>query len=270
MSDRRRNVPVAESRPIDFPDEEEEEGERPQRPGSRAPGEMRKMFLKTGLIAKANGSAFVETDSIKVAAAVYGPRQTKTSTFLRIASLNADVRYAPFASQVRSGYLPDARERDLSTILQAALAPSIQLHLFPKSVIDVYVTVMEADGEVATLAAAITCASAAIADADIESLDTVTASSVMTKDGGIMLDPDGKDDRLPGTSQMMVAYLAARGELSNVLTRGNIKVDDSATGFQKVVYTCIAAATEVRHVTNGALIETAKLASHGINGIHAS
>jgi exosome complex component MTR3 len=63
--------------------------------------------------------------------------------------------------------------------MQEALGPSIQLHLYPKAHIDVYINVMECDGEVSALASAIACASLAIADAGIDMYDIVTATSAV-------------------------------------------------------------------------------------------
>ena len=63
--------------------------------------------------------------------------------------------------------------------MSEALAPSIRLDLLPKSNIDVYISVLENDGTASCLAAAITCASVAVADAGIEMLDLVAACSAV-------------------------------------------------------------------------------------------
>ena len=49
----------------------------------------------------------------------------------------------------------------------------------PQSFIDVYVTVLEADGIASSLALAITCASLALVDAGIEMLDVVVGSAIV-------------------------------------------------------------------------------------------
>lgn len=60
-------------------------------------------------------------------------------------------------------------------MLNEALSPALCLERLPKSHIDVYVQILESDGTNASLAAGITCASMALADAGIEMLDLVTA-----------------------------------------------------------------------------------------------
>lgn len=74
----------------------------------------------------------------------------------------------------------DAEEKGLSNTLVQALTPAVRLELLPKSVIDVYITVLENDGTSSCLAAAIIAASTALADAGIEMLDQVTACSAVS------------------------------------------------------------------------------------------
>ena len=52
-------------------------------------------------------------------------------------------------------------------------------HLYPKSQIDVFITVLEDDGS--SLAAAITCAGLAVADAAIDMFDVIVGSSLVRK-----------------------------------------------------------------------------------------
>lgn len=75
--------------------------------------------------------------------------------------------------------MKDAQEKELSQLVFEALAPSIRLDLLPKSTIDIYISVLENDGMASCFAAAITCASVAVADAGIEMLDQVAACSAV-------------------------------------------------------------------------------------------
>ena len=50
-------------------------------------------------------------------------------------------------------------------------------HLYPKSQIDVFITVLEDDGS--SLAAAITCAGLAVADAAIDMFDVIVGASLV-------------------------------------------------------------------------------------------
>jgi exosome complex component MTR3 len=69
-------------------------------------------------------------------------------------------------------------EREMSAVMQTALEAAVRFESFPKSVLDVFCTILEAGGS--ELAAAITAASAAIADAGVEMNDLVTACEVVS------------------------------------------------------------------------------------------
>jgi 3' exoribonuclease family, domain 1 len=75
--------------------------------------------ITTGLISQANGSAYIETERLKIACAVYalheqcvhaqslncwfryGPRQNKNQPYNEKGKLNVEVKFAPFASARR-------------------------------------------------------------------------------------------------------------------------------------------------------------------------
>ncbi len=63
--------------------------------------------------------------------------------------------------------------------MEAAIAPAIRLDLLPKSVVDVYIQVLEMDGVAAMMGAAVSCVSIALADAGIEMYDLVAACSAV-------------------------------------------------------------------------------------------
>lgn len=107
------------------------------------------------------------------------------------------MKFTPFASCQRRGYIRDATERDLSAHLESALKGVIIGDRWPKSGVDVTVTVIEAQDDccgsfgsavegqwrhgavrgwesMAVLASCITVASAALAEAGIDCVDLVT------------------------------------------------------------------------------------------------
>lgn len=73
--------------------------------------------------------------------------------------------------------MKDAEDRSVAVLIQQALTPSVRLELLPKSVIDIFVTVIENDGTEGCVAAASLAASTALADAGIEMLGLVTSCS---------------------------------------------------------------------------------------------
>lgn len=110
--------------------------------------------------------------------------------------LSTHIKFAPFASRQRRGYVRDANERDLAVHLETALRGTLISERWPKSGVDVVISVLEGDedyyeddsialteggpsqnqglGMISTLSGCITVASAAIADAGIDCVDFVT------------------------------------------------------------------------------------------------
>jgi len=149
--------------------------------------------------------------TIKLTCTVHGPRPLPRSVpFTPHALVSTHVKFAPFAARQRRGYIRDANERDLSVHLETALRGVIISDRWPKSGIEVVVTVLESDedswwpdensngntrpagaggfGIMNVLAGCITVASAAIADAGIDCVDLVA--------GGVagITGPSGRGD----------------------------------------------------------------------------
>ncbi|CAM9873484.1 unnamed protein product [Sphacelaria rigidula] len=165
--------------------------------------------MDVGVVAHATGSAYVEFNHTKVICAVYGPHaQTgRDSSFSEEGQLQCDFSYSPFATpggrrETRGGRGDD--ERELSTLLRQTLEASVQVHRLTKSVVDVRVMVLQADGS--ELAVATTCASMALADAGIELYDLVTACSVGYDGTQMVLDPT-REEEGKGAGVMTIAML---------------------------------------------------------------
>ncbi|KAK7054823.1 hypothetical protein VNI00_003286 [Paramarasmius palmivorus] len=149
--DRRRiNGPEESFAPI-FELEGESSGSQSQASSSsqrqgRQPTDIRPIFLQPGLINQANGSAYIETEKTKVACAVYGPRQSKNTTYNENGRLNVEVKFTPFSCSKRKAPLRDAEDRGLAVAIHQALLSSVRLELLPKSTIDIFIMIIEADG----------------------------------------------------------------------------------------------------------------------------
>ncbi len=65
----------------------------------------------------------------------------------------------------------------MSSVLEQALSPAVMLEKLPKCVVSIYVVVLERDG--GELAAAITAASVALADAAVEMYDVVASAQAV-------------------------------------------------------------------------------------------
>lgn len=156
--------------------------------------------------------------------------------------LSTHVKYAPFATKQRRGYLRDSSERDLSTHLETALRGTLIADRWPKSGVDVVVTIIE--GELTRQAAqdqgieswemmnvlsgCITVASAAIADAGIDCVDTVAGGVAALVSNGEDEEPAIVLDPVPSEHGQVlaaccVAYLPTRDEITNVWFKGRLQ-----------------------------------------------
>jgi exosome complex component MTR3 len=196
--------------------------------GARAPDTQRKVFLKTEVVSQAKGSAYLEQGGTKLMAAVYGPREVAhRRDFSMRGQLTAELKFAPFACKTRRGQQADQEEEELGLVVAEALASTVCLHRYPKACIEVFITVLEDDG--AVLAAALTAAGLALADAGIHMFDLVVGVSVAVEEGGRLVADPGRDSShraevtvgwLPSLEQAVACLAEGRllpGELQAVL-----------------------------------------------------
>lgn len=106
--------------------------------------------------------------------------------------LFCEFKFSPFATKRRS-VKNEVIEKSLALSLKRALLPAICRYAFTNFQVDIYINVIEDDGSV--LAAAITAAGLAIADAGIPMYDIVTATSVAVLDNDrILIDPTKNEE----------------------------------------------------------------------------
>lgn len=252
------------------------------------------VVLQTGLIPSANGSAFFEleaprsttrslvpaTSTIKLSCTVHGPKPLpRNASFSPNLQLTASVKFAPFATKIRRGYIRDPTERDLGVHLENALKGLIIPDRWPKSAIDVAVTVLEGEeawrghderlsgtqnaGLLNILAGCVTVASAALLDAKIDCLDLMTggvAASVQTpgQTRSWVLDPSPAE-HVDISSACVVGYLPSRDEVTEVWTTGVLsgKEQEVESDFEILLDHAIGAARAVQTVLKEVLIESA-------------
>lgn len=228
----------------------------------RADHGMRAVYLQTGITPSASGSAYLEIEArngkpgngVKLSCTVHGPRSLpRSAPFSPHMVLSTHVKYAPFATRHRRGYLRDSSERDIGTHLETALRGALIADRWPKSGVDVVVTVIE--GEEARqesvdtgseewdmmniLSACVTVSAAALADAGIDCVDIVSggvAALVETPEGGnpsIVLDPVPME-HAKIMAACCVAYLPGRDEITNLWLKGQVPVSDPTLHQQLV------------------------------------
>ena len=143
--------------------------------GNRCDGrkidETRRIMIKAGVLKNANGSAYIEFGDNKILVGVFGPRDVHPK---HLASTDTGIircRYhmSPFSVTERKHPAPSRREIEISKVLKEALEPAVMLKKFPRTAVDVFVEVLQADG--GTRCAALAAASVALADAGIPMRD---------------------------------------------------------------------------------------------------
>lgn len=199
--------------------------------------DFRNVYLKTGVVSQAAGSCYAEFGATKVMVAVYGPRQgDRRAGYSEQGRINCDVKLATFATRQRGKLGQSAEERELSATMQAALEPVVLLQAFPKAVLDVYCTILEAGGS--ELAAAVTAAAAAVADAGIEMVDLSPACSVSRVDGALLLDPTA-DESYREEASLLVALSATNNEVTQLVARGTWSGSQLKDGLELAMGGCL-------------------------------
>ncbi len=191
----------------------------------RKPDELRPIKMEVGILYNADGSAYVEYGGTKVLAAVYGPREIhpRHLALPDRALLRCRYHMAPFSTTDRKSPAPSRREIELSKVIREALEALVFTDLYPRTTIDVFIEVLQADG--GTRTAGLTAASLALADAGIPMRDLVAGVAVGKVDGVLVLDIDEVEDEY-GEADMPIGYAASIDEIVLLQLNGVLSRDE--------------------------------------------
>jgi exosome complex component RRP41 len=103
---------------------------------------------------------------------------------------------APFSVQERKSPAPSRREIELSKVIRESLEPAVFMEYYPRTMIDVFIEVLQADG--GTRCASITAAALALADSGVPMRDLVTACAAGKVDDTVVVDLMDTEDKLGG------------------------------------------------------------------------
>ncbi len=178
----------------------------------RKPEELRPIKIEAGVLKRADGSAYVEWGKNKILAAVYGPREAHPRHLQKSNKAIVQVRYnmAPFSVGDRKRPGPDRRSVEISKITSEALEHVVMTELFPRSSIDVFIEVLQANA--GTRCAGLTAASVALADAGIPMKDLVVGVASGKVDDVVVLDL-GKEEDNYGQADVPMGYIPRTGEI---------------------------------------------------------
>jgi exosome complex component RRP41 len=196
----------------------------------RKADELRPIKLEVGVIPNADGSAYVEHGKNKILAAVYGPREVHPKHLALQDRTVLKCRYhmAPFSVQERKSPAPSRREVELSKVIRESLEPAIFMEYYPRTMIDVFVEVLQADG--GTRCASITAAALALADSGIPMKDIVVACAAGKVDDTVVLDLMDAEDKL-GAADVPVALMPNQNAVTLLQMDGILTQEE----FEKAV-----------------------------------
>ncbi|MET1124330.1 MAG: exosome complex exonuclease Rrp41 [Archaeoglobaceae archaeon] len=181
----------------------------------RKPDELRPIRIEADVLKNADGSCYLEMGKNKVVAAVYGPREVHPRHLQD--PVKAIVRYrynmAPFSVEERKRPGPDRRSIEISKVSKEALETVIMKELFPRSAIDIFVEVLQADAGSRT--ACLNAASVALVDAGIPMKGMITSVAVAKVDGVLVLDPMKEED-FYGEADMPFAFFIRNGKIESI------------------------------------------------------
>lgn len=214
--------------------------------------ELRPIKIKVGILNRADGSCYFELGGNKVVAAVYGPREVHPRHMASATSAVVRYRYnmASFSVEERKRPGPDRRSIEVSKVSREAVEPVIFKEYFPRSAIDIFVEVLQADA--GTRTAGINAASIALADAGIPMKSLVSSCAVGKIEGQLVLDLM-KDEDNYGEADMPVA-MTPRGEITLLQMDGHLTKDE----FKKALEMAKEGCRQILDLQRNALVDRYK------------
>src|SRR4030066_2593633 len=222
----------------------------------RKADELRPLKLEVGVLGNADGSAYIEFGYNKILVGVFGPRDVHPKHMSNTDTGVLRVRYhmEPFSVTERKNPAPSRREIEISKVIKEALEPAVMLDKFPRTAVDIFNEVLQADG--GSRCAALDAASVALADAGIPMRDMVSACAAGKVADTIILDVNNEEDQA-GQADMPIGYMPNLGkvtllQLDGVLTPAEYKkcVETGIHGC-KIVYELQKKALTEKYFGNG-------------------
>lgn len=191
----------------------------------RALDELRPISIQAGVLRRADGSAYVEWGQNKVLAAVYGPREVHPRHLQNPARAIVQARYnmASFSVGERKRPGPDRRSQEISKIISEAFTSVVFVEQFPRTTVDVYMEVLQADA--GTRCAGLTAASVALADAGVPMRDIVPSVASGKVEDVVVCDLNKEEDTC-GQADVPCAILPRTGEFLLLQMDGHLTYEE--------------------------------------------
>ena len=212
--------------------------------------QIRNVSIKVGILKNADGSAYIEFGKNKILAGIFGPRDVhpKHMADQDTGILRCRYHMSPFSVTERKNPAPSRREIEISKVIKEALKPAVILKDFPRTVVDVFIEVLQADG--GSRCAALDAASVALVDAGIPMKDMVSACAAGKVADKIILDVNDEEDK-EGQADMPVAYMPNLGKVTLMQLDGILTPEE----YKKCLETAIGGCKQVYEIQKKALME---------------
>ncbi|RLF45375.1 MAG: exosome complex exonuclease Rrp41 [Thermoplasmata archaeon] len=219
----------------------------------RLPNEMRKIKIEAGPLYRADGSCYLEWGGNKVLVAVYGPKEAIPRHIQNPTKALVNARYnmASFSVEDRKRPGPDRRSLEISKITSEAFENVILTELFPRTIIDINIEVL--DAEAGTRCAGITAAAVALADAGIPMRDIPVACAAGKVDGVVVLDLTSEEDK-KGDADLPVAIAPRSEEILLLQMDGHMTTEE----FDQALDMAIKGCKEISKLQKEALLKKYK------------
>lgn len=210
--------------------------------------ETRKVTIKAGLLKNATGSAYIEFGANKILVGVYGPRDVHPKHLANTDTGIIRCRYhmSPFSVTERKNPAPSRREIEIGKVIKEALQPALILDKFPRTSVDVFIEVLQADG--GSRCAALAAASVALADAGIPMRDMVSACAAGKVADTIVLDVNNEEDQ-SGQADMPVGYMPNLDKITLIQLDGVLTPEE----YKKCVETALVGCKKVYEIQKQAI-----------------
>jgi len=211
--------------------------------------ELRPLRIEANVLNRADGSAYIEWGNNKVLAAVYGPREVHPRHLQNAARAIVQAKYnmAAFSVSERKRPGPDRRSQEITKVISEAFTNVVFVDQFPRTTIDCYMEVLQADA--GTRCAAMTAASVALADAGIPMRDFLVAVASGRVGGKIVLDLNKEEDNF-GEADLPMGIAPRTNEVVLLQMDGHLTYDE----FEQALAYNLQAAQVIAKIQREALL----------------
>lgn len=203
--------------------------------------ELREMKAIVGIVPNADGSAlFAFGDTIAIAA-VYGPKQLHPQHLQdpRRGILRCNYDMLSFSVPERKKPGPTRRSHEISKVTQWALSEIVNLEEFPNTVVDVHISILQANAS--TRCAGINAAALALAHAGIPMKEIVSSVSIGKIDDRIVVDVNKEEEDYEegaGSTDIPMAFLARSKKIALFQLDGGIELEQLKDAIEAAEQAC--------------------------------